>query len=63
VVETISLALEIRWPDFRLVTVGDGESAAGTVALESPDVTILDLDLPCGFDILRNIRLFSILPS
>ena len=64
IVETISLALEIRWPDVKISVTSTGEQGIGMTETESPDVIILDLGLPdiSGFDVLKRIRLFSNIP-
>jgi two-component system KDP operon response regulator KdpE len=64
IVETISLALEIRWPDVNISVTSTGEQGIEMTETESPDVIILDLGLPdiSGFDVLKRIRLFSNIP-
>ena len=63
-VEIISLAFQIRWPEAKLISTGLGEEGPELVEKESPDVVILDLGLPdiSGFEVLRQIRLFSTVP-
>ena len=64
IVETISLALKIRWPEAKLVSTHLGERGVELVENEAPDVVILDLGLPdiSGFEVLKQIRLFSGVP-
>ncbi len=64
IVEAISLALEIRWPEVQVVATHLGEKGVEMVETEKPDVVILDLGLPdiSGFDVLKQIRLFSKVP-
>ena len=64
IVEVISLAFEIRWPDVKLVSTHLGEKGVELVESENPDVVILDLGLPdiSGFDVLKEIRAFSAVP-
>ena len=64
IVETISLALQIRWPEAKLVSTHLGEKGIELVESESPDIVILDLGLPdiSGFEVLKQIRLFSVVP-
>jgi DNA-binding response OmpR family regulator len=64
VVETISLALEMRWPDVKIISTASGEQGIEMVESASPDAVILDLGLPdiSGFDVLKRIRLFSKIP-
>ena len=65
IVEVISLAFEIRWPDAKLVSTHLGEKGLEMVESENPDVVILDLGLPdvSGFDVLKQLRAFSDVPT
>ncbi|RLC93995.1 MAG: DNA-binding response regulator [Chloroflexi bacterium] len=64
IVETVSLAFQIRWPDAKLVSTHLGQAGVELAESESPDIVILDLGLPdiSGFDVLKQIRLFSSVP-
>ncbi|MDY6907702.1 MAG: response regulator transcription factor [Chloroflexota bacterium] len=64
IVEAISLAFQIRWPEARLVSTHLGERGIEMAASESPDMIILDLGLPdvSGFEVLKQVRLFSDVP-
>jgi len=64
IVDIITLAFEIRWPEAQLVSTHLGEQGVEMVESESPDVVILDLGLPdiSGFDVLKEIRAFSTVP-
>ncbi|MFC1965530.1 response regulator transcription factor [Chloroflexota bacterium] len=64
IVEVVSLAFKIRWPEVKLVSTNLGERGAQLVENENPDVVILDLGLPdiSGFEVLKQIRLFSDVP-
>lgn len=64
IVETISLALRMRWPEAKLISTHLGGRGADFVESEFPDVVILDLGLPdvSGFDVLKRIRTFSSVP-
>lgn len=64
IVEAISLAFQIRWPEAKLVSTHLGEKGIELVETESPDIVILDLGLPdiSGFEVLKRIRLFSSIP-
>jgi two-component system KDP operon response regulator KdpE len=64
IVEAISLAFRIRWPEAQLISTHLGEKGTELVEKESPDIVILDLGLPdiSGFDVLKQIRLFSSVP-
>lgn len=62
--EIVSLALEINWPELKLISARLGKTGVELVAGESPDLVILDLGLPdtSGFGVLREIRAFSNVP-
>ena len=64
VIEAVSLALQIRWPRADIVYTESGEKGIEMVEKKKPDVVILDLGLPdvSGFDVLKSIRNFSIVP-
>ncbi|MFC2071572.1 response regulator transcription factor [Chloroflexota bacterium] len=65
IVEAISLAFQIRWPEAKLVSTHLGEKGVELVESEAPDIVILDLGLPDinGFEVLRQVRLFSHVPT
>ena len=58
----IRLNLESR--GYEVLTAGDGQTALELVAMESPDLVILDLRLPRldGYEVCRRIREFSTVP-
>jgi len=64
IIEFISLAFQMEWPEAELVSTGQGEEGIDLVETEAPDIVILDLGLPdiSGFEVLRQIRLFSPVP-
>ncbi len=64
IIEAISLAFQMRWPEARLLSTNLGERGIELVENENPDVVILDLGLDdiSGFDVLKQIRLFSTVP-
>jgi DNA-binding response OmpR family regulator len=64
IVDVVNLAFEFRWPDARLLSASDGKEGIALVNNESPDVVILDINLPDinGFTVLREIRKFSAVP-
>ena len=64
IVETITLLLKISWPEAKLVSTHLGERGIELVESENPDVVILDLGLPdkSGFEVLKQVRLFSTVP-
>jgi CheY-like chemotaxis protein len=63
-VESVSRAFEMDWPEAKLVAAWLGEEGVDLVETEEPDVVLLDLGLPdmSGFEVLRLIRLFSSVP-
>lgn len=63
-VETITLCLEMRWPEVKVVFSLEGGKGIDLVETEAPDIVILDINLPdmSGFEVLRQIRLFSDVP-
>jgi two-component system KDP operon response regulator KdpE len=64
IVEALTLALKIRWPEANIVSTDKGEQGIKMVEDKSPDMCILDLGLPdiSGFDVLKAVRLFSVVP-
>jgi DNA-binding response OmpR family regulator len=64
IINAITLAFEFRWPDAIVVSATSGKRGISLVKTETPDVVILDINLPdmSGFDILRSLREFSSVP-
>jgi DNA-binding response OmpR family regulator len=64
IIDAISLAFEFRWPDVNLLSAFTGREGIGLVQNESPDVVILDINLPDinGFEVLKQLRSFSNVP-
>lgn len=64
IVESISLALQIRWPRTQLISTHLGKKGIDLAGNEDLDIIIIDLGLPdiSGFEVLKQIRLFSSLP-
>ena len=65
IIEAISLCFELRWPEVTVTFATNGTEGVEMVESESPDIVILDLGLPDidGFDVLRDIRSFSDVPT
>jgi len=65
IIEAVSLTFRIRWPEANVVSTNLGKKGVELVESEAPDVVILDLGLPDinGFEVLRQIRLFSPVPT
>ncbi|TET74826.1 MAG: response regulator, partial [Dehalococcoidia bacterium] len=64
IVSFVSVAFQMRWPEAQLISSSLGEEGLELVETENPDLVILDLGLPdtSGFEVLRQIRLFSSVP-
>lgn len=64
IVEAITLAFQIRWPEAKVISTRLGKKGVELVESEQPDIVILDLGLPDtnGFEVLREVRLFSRVP-
>jgi PAS domain S-box-containing protein len=64
IVNSISTAFQMRWPEVELISSDTGEAGLIAVGTENPDLVILDLGLPDidGFDVLKKIRSSSSIP-
>ncbi|MDG7042267.1 MAG: PAS domain S-box protein, partial [Nitrososphaerota archaeon] len=64
IVNFVRLAFKMRWPEADLISARLGEEGLDLVESEKPDLVILDLGLPDidGFEVLKQIRLFSSVP-
>lgn len=64
ILETVSLCLNIRWPDMQILSAKKGIDGLRLMESETPDVVILDLGLPDmdGMNVLKEIRAFSNVP-
>lgn len=64
IVEAISLALQIRWPEVKVDAASSGEEGIRLAGRITYSLVILDLGLPDigGFEVLKSIRLFSSVP-
>lgn len=65
IVDAISLAFQIRWPEAKVVSTRLGQKGVELVESETPNIVILDLGLPDinGFEALQQIRRFSSVPT
>jgi two-component system response regulator VicR len=64
IIDAVSVAFEFRWPGVNLMAALTGKDGIKLVKKESPDVVILDINLPdlSGFEVLKEIREFSSVP-
>ncbi len=64
IVEFVDIAFEVGWLGTKLLSAHQGNRGVELAESESPDVVILDLGLPdiSGFEVLKQIRLFSRVP-
>jgi two-component system response regulator VicR len=64
IVNFVRLAFKMRWPEADLISARLGEEGLDLVESEKPDLVVLDLGLPDidGFEVLKQIRLFSSVP-
>jgi len=64
IIEVVSLCFQLRWSGTTLVSASEGTKGLELIEAENPDVVILDIGLPDmdGFQVLREIRLFSQVP-
>jgi two-component system KDP operon response regulator KdpE len=64
IIEAVSLAFEVGWPDASVCYTRQGEEGIDLVEQEQPDVILLDLGLPdiSGFEVIKRVRLFSMIP-
>lgn len=64
IIKGVSLTFKLRWPDAQVISAEEGRKGIKAVETESPDIVILDINLPDinGFEVLENIRRFSDVP-
>jgi len=64
IVNGVSLTFKLRWPEATLVATDSGVRGVEMVETDSPDIIILDINLPdiTGFEVLENVRRFSDVP-
>lgn len=64
IIDAIGVAFEFRWPGAAIVGAMTGKEGIRLVRQESPDIVILDINLPdtTGFDVLKEIRKTSAVP-
>lgn len=64
VVEALSLAFNLQWRNWVVLTANDGETGLQVFAGETPDVVVLDITMPGidGYETLRRLREVSDVP-
>jgi two-component system response regulator VicR len=64
IIDAVKVAFEFRWPEAKLLSSTTGVNGVNLVKKGSPDVVILDINLPDinGFEVLKKIRQFSTVP-
>jgi len=64
IINGVSLTFRLRWPEAALIATDNGAKGLEMVEAESPDIVILDINLPdmTGFDVLEKVRSFSDVP-
>ena len=63
-VESVGLGLSLHWREVEVLRAADGERALDLVEHEKPSLVLLDIGLPGkdGYEVLKEIRLFSDVP-
>ena len=64
IVEVVSLCFQLRWSGTEVLSAEEGNKGLELIEAESPDVVILDINLPDidGFQVIRELRRFSQVP-
>ena len=64
IVDSIILSFKVSWPEAEVVYSTHGVHGISRVQTEEPDLVILDLGLPdiSGYEVLKQIRMFSSVP-
>ncbi len=64
IVEAITIGLELQWNDVQVISAPDGERGLEVFGAETPDLTLLDVNMPHvnGWEMLRRLREFSDAP-
>jgi DNA-binding response OmpR family regulator len=64
IIDAIGVAFEFRWPGAAVIGAMTGKEGIRLVQEESPDIVILDINLPdmTGFNVLKDIRKTSAVP-
>jgi DNA-binding response OmpR family regulator len=64
VVKVVRMSFQVQEPTWEVVAAYDGEEALAVFEKEQPDAVLLDVMMPeiSGFDVLKELRLFSDIP-
>ena len=64
IIEVVSLCFQLRWRGAEVLSAEDGGSGLALIETASPDIVILDVNLPDmdGFQVIRELRRFSQVP-
>ena len=64
VVKVVRMSFQVQEPTWEVVAAYDGEEALAVFEKEQPDAVLLDVMMPeiSGFDVLKELRLFSDVP-
>lgn len=64
IIKGVTLTFKLRWQDATVISIAEGAKGIKAVERESPDIVILEINLPdmTGFEVLEKIRSFSDVP-
>jgi two-component system KDP operon response regulator KdpE len=64
VIEAVTVSFTLQWRETEVIGADNGEAGLALIEEEHPDVVLLDIAMPGvdGFEVLRQIRLFSDVP-
>jgi len=64
IVEVVTLCFQLRWSGAEVLSANDGNGGLQLIETESPDIVILDINLPDidGYNVIRELRSFSQVP-
>ncbi|NIN64116.1 MAG: response regulator [Anaerolineae bacterium] len=64
VVKVVRMSLQVQEPTWEALAAYDGEEALAVFEKQQPDLVLLDIMMPdmSGFDVLKELRLFSDVP-
>ena len=64
IIDSIILSFRVTWPEAEVVYSNHGVQGISKVKTEEPDIVLLDLGLPdiSGYEVLKQIRMFSAVP-